>query len=261
MTPREDIQRGLDLGHFFVEYQPIVSLSSGEICGIESLLRWQHTERGRLEPADFIDHAEQTGLINPLTTFVLERAVEEWCGDTSGVPFKIAINISPRTLDDPDLSEHIRGILDAWHMPPSRVSIEITETKIFVDIDTAAASLCRLRDMGVRVVVDDFGRGFSSLSHLRQLPVDELKIDKTFIGALPVREDRVIVESTIALAHNLGLTVVAEGVETEESRDWLLDLGCDAAQGFFFSPAISPVDLQVWMRQRVAYPAGEGLPS
>jgi len=255
------MRRGLELGQFFLEYQPIVNLNTGEIRAIESLLRWQHREHGRLEAAQFIDQAEQTGFIDSLTTFVLKRAVEEWCCDSSGVSFKLAINISPRTLHDPGLTAHVREILDAFQMSPSRFSVEITETQSFVDIESAAVSLHRLRDMGIRVVVDDFGRGFSSLSHLRQLPVDELKIDKAFVGALPVREDRVIIESTIGLAHNLGLTVVAEGVETEETREYLIALGGDAAQGYLFSRAIPPRELQDWMRQRIAYPSPEGCPS
>jgi EAL domain-containing protein (putative c-di-GMP-specific phosphodiesterase class I) len=245
----------LELGQFFLEYQPIVHLPTGEIRAIESLLRWQHCEHGRLEAAEFIDQAEQTGFIDSLTTFVLTRAVQEWSGDSTAPAFNLAINLSPRTLHAPGLTTHVREILDTFQMSPSRFTIEITETQSFVDIVSAVASLTRLHDMGVRVVVDDFGRGFSSLSHLRQLPVDELKIDKAFIGALPVREDRVIVESTIALAHNLGLTVVAEGVETEEVRDHLLELGCDCAQGYLFSRAIPPRDLQDWMRQRIAYPS------
>jgi EAL domain-containing protein (putative c-di-GMP-specific phosphodiesterase class I) len=190
--------------------------------------------RGVIPPEDFIPIAEHTGLIEPLTLFVLEECVKtcyQWQMD--GLDLTVAANLSARNLQDPELPNKVWAILAKWGVPPSRLEVEITESTIMIDGGQATEVLRRLNDMGVKVAIDDFGTGHSSLSNLKRLPVDILKIDKSFVRHMADNEDDlVIVKSTIDLAHNLGLQVVAEGVENEEIWNHLRALGCDSAQGF-----------------------------
>ena len=226
-----DLRAGLDAGQFFVEYQPILNLATHAVQGVEALVRWDHPQQGRLPPSDFIDLAEQTGLVNPLTTFVLGRALDEWSPAVIADSLTIAVNISPRNLHDPDLPDRILEAVQSRGVPPSRLVLEITENLIMSDPPKSTACLTRLHEMGVPLVIDDFGTGYSSLTYLRRLPVSGLKIDRSFVFGLERGEDEVIVRSTIDLAHNLGLTVIAEGVETAAVNTRLLALGCDAVQG------------------------------
>jgi len=198
-------------------------------------------------PSDFIHLAEQTGLINPLTTIVLETAIREWSQPPMVPPLTVAINLSPRTLQDPSLPRRIADMLAVYSAPPESLVLEITENILMADPARSMESLNRLHDMGVRITIDDFGSGYSSLSYLRRLPIDELKIDRSFIASLLTGTDDVLVRSTIDLAHNLGLRVVAEGVETDDVQARLTALGCDAAQGTFIRAPASAAELRAWI--------------
>lgn len=242
LTITAALRTGIDAQQFVLDYQPIVDLRSGAVLGIEALLRWEHPD-GRLMPEDFIRVAEHTGLITPLTEFSIDRALGEWPqkrGSAEAV-ITIAANLSPRSLHNPSLPDRVRHMLRKHNVPADLLVLEITENIIMSDPERSTQCLTELHAMGVRISVDDFGTGYSSLSYLRRLPVDELKIDKSFVIGLASGEDDALVRSIIDLAHNLRLRVIAEGVETEEVRDRLRALGCDAAQGYFIHrPAPAP---------------------
>ena len=217
------------------------------ITGVEALIRWQHPKQGRLMPDSFIHLAEQTGLINPLTTIIIETAIREWTQPAPVPPLTIGINLSPRTLQDPSLARRIADMVAVYGVPAETLSLEITENILMADPARSMDCLMRLHEMGMRVVIDDFGIGYSSLSYLRRLPVDELKIDQSFVNGLVNGADDVIVRSTIDLAHNLGWKVVAEGVESEDVQERLLALGCDAAQGTFIRAPAPAADIRTWI--------------
>ncbi len=245
------MRKALDARQFIVEYQPIGHLRSGRVVSVESLVRWDHPELGRLLPDDFIRVAEHTGLVNPLTSYVLDRALSDWpkAARPDGC-CSISVNVSPRSLHHAAFPGRIREILEAHGAAPSSLSLEITENLVMSDPDGSARCLDELHDMGVRLVIDDFGKGYSSLSYLRRLPVDEIKIDRSFLIGLADGEDDTLVRCMIDLAHNLGLTAVAEGVETEEVCQQLLALNCDAVQGYFICRPTSQLDLAGWMDGR-----------
>jgi diguanylate cyclase (GGDEF)-like protein len=241
------LRRGIDCGQFVLEYQPIVALREGTVIGLEALIRWDHPEQGRLGPDDFIRAAEHTGLITPLTTFAIDLALAEWPTEAPNRPPAIAVNLSPRSLHDESFPARIQEMLSVRRVHPTTLALEITENLIMSDPQRSTRCLRELHDMGVQLIVDDFGTGYSSLSYLRKLPVDQLKIDRSFVIGLAAGEDDALVRSIIDLAHNLRLSVIAEGVETAAVRDLLLELGCDAAQGHFISrPAPAAVIVQ-WM--------------
>ena len=221
--------------------------ADGQRLGVEALLRWDHPEQGRLPPKDFIRAAEHSGLITPLTTFAIDLALAEWpTRRASSVRRRIAVNLSPRSLHDASFPSRIREMLAARRVEPSMLALEITENLIMSDPERSNRCLNELHDMGIRLIVDDFGTGYSSLSYLRKLPVDQLKIDRSFVIGLAAGEDDALVRSIIDLAHNLRLSVIAEGVESAEVRDLLLHFGCDAAQGHFISrPAPRVADCEV----------------
>ncbi len=250
LTLISELRKGLDENQFFLEYQPILHLSTNVIIGVEALVRWNHPQQGHVLPGDFIHLAEQTGLINPLTTIVLETAIREWSELPTVPPVTVSVNLSPRTLRDQDLPRRIADMLAVYDVPPSSLALEITENIIMADPARSMDCLTRLHRMGIRIVIDDFGTGYSSLSYLRRLPVDELKIDRSFVAGLMNGQDDVIVRSTIDLAHNLGLTVVGEGVESEEVQSRLLTLGCDAAQGLFISPPHGASIIHAWLKRQ-----------
>jgi diguanylate cyclase (GGDEF)-like protein len=250
LTLISELRKGLDENQFFLEYQPILHLRTNLIIGIEALVRWKHPQHGRVLPGKFIHMAEQTGLINPLTTIVLETAIREWSQRPASPPLTVSVNLSPRTLRDPLLPQRIAGMLAVFSAPHASLALEITENILMSDPARSMDCLKRLHEMGVRIVIDDFGTGYSSLSYLRRLPADELKIDRSFVAGLMEGQDDVIVRSTIDLAHNLGLTVVAEGVESAEVQARLLAMGCDAAQGTFISPPASAAVIRERMREQ-----------
>ncbi len=250
LTLIAELRKGLDENQFYLEYQPIVHLPTRVVTGVEALVRWNHPHHGRVMPDGFIHLAEQTGLINPLTTIVIETAIREWSRPAAVPPLTVAVNLSPRTLQDPSLPRRIADMLAVYGAPPESLALEITENILMSDPARSLDCLNHLHAMGVRIIIDDFGTGYSSLSYLRQLPVDELKIDRSFITGLLAGQDDVIVRSTIDLAHNLGLRVVAEGVESDEVQARLLALGCDSAQGTFIR-APAPADaVRTWIGQQ-----------
>jgi diguanylate cyclase (GGDEF)-like protein len=245
-----ELREGIEQGQFSLDYQPIVSLATGGVISVEALVRWEHPSHGRLSPGEFIDLAEQTGLIEPLTTYIIDKALAQWASASNTPLIPVAVNLSPRSLRDPELPDRVIDLLHTHQMPASALVFEITENVLVSDVPTARACLARLHDLGVKLAIDDFGAGYSSLSYLHRLPVDELKIDRSFVSAL-VGGDDTIVRSTIDLAHNLGLSVVAEGVETDACLGRLQSLGCDSAQGYFIAfPATADVIRQFATGQR-----------
>jgi diguanylate cyclase (GGDEF)-like protein len=247
-----ELRQAIDARQFVLDYQPIVQLRNGLVQSVEALVRWNHPRRGRLLPADFISLAEETGLINPLTTVVLQAAVTDWSAACPGPVVPVAVNLSPRNLQDPELPSRISDLLYETGVPASSLSLELTENILMSDPVRSMECLKRLHGMGIRLVIDDFGTGYSSLSYLRRLPVDALKIDRTFVAGLGAGVDEVIVRSTIDLAHNLGLTVVAEGVETESVRARLLAMGCDAVQGTLISAPVRAPAMRDWIARAQA---------
>ena len=246
-----ELRDAIERDQFVCHYQPIVSLQTRGVVRIEALARWQHPSQGLLGPEEFICHAEQTGLIEPLTMLLIDKVLTEWAAPCACLQIPIAVNLSARHLRDPDLPERVAEALGRHGAAPSALALEITENSIMSDPDRSIACLSRLREMGISVAVDDFGTGYSSLSYLRDLPVDELKIDRLFVSGLRTT-DAAIVRSTIELAHNLGLRIVAEGVESIAVRDRLRALRCDAAQGTFFAPPDAAEATRRWVARHVS---------
>ena len=247
LTLISELRQAIEDRQFFVEYQPIVQMRTGVTVSAEALVRWNHPQHGRVPPCDFIELAEQTGLIHALTTVVIDTALSEWARTLASSSMTVSINLSPRNLQDGDLPERMAERLFEHGVQPSSLSLEITENVLMSDPARSMQCLTALHDMGVRLVIDDFGTGYSSLSYLRRLPVDQLKIDRSFVLGLEQNEDEVIVRSTIDLAHNLGLAVIAEGVESERVQTKLAGMGCDAVQGTFIRGPAPAGDLQQWV--------------
>jgi diguanylate cyclase (GGDEF)-like protein len=244
-----DFRRALDKEELVVHYQPIVDVRGAEVRGAEGLVRWEHPEHGLLPPGAFIAAVEQTGLIGPLTRHVLERSIAQ-CATwrTAGKDLSVAVNLSVRNLMDPDLPTQISTLLDIYGLPANALQLEITESMIMSDPERALAIVGRLSDLGVRLSVDDFGTGYSSLANLKRLPIDELKIDRSFVSPMMQDEsDLIIVRSTINLGHDLGLKVIAEGVEDELTLKRLATLGCDLAQGYHLSRPLAPDAFTTWV--------------
>jgi diguanylate cyclase (GGDEF)-like protein len=254
LTLLTELRRAIDRGQLVLHYQPKVDLRTGEIHGVEALVRWKHPERGMVPPDEFIPPAQKTGVIGPLTMFVLDEALRQcrnWA--LQGLELCVAVNLSTRNLLDVHLPDTVGELLSRWEVAPSLLELEITESTILADPIRAMQILSRLDEMGVRLAIDDFGTGYSSLAYLKRLPVDELKIDKSFIlGMEDSENDAVIVRSTIDLGRNLGLRVVAEGVETSKAWNRLASLGCDIAQGYYLSRPIPAGELTEWIRERAA---------
>jgi diguanylate cyclase (GGDEF)-like protein len=249
LTLLGELRKAIDDGQFVLHYQPIAEMKTGRIGGVEALVRWQHPRHGLMMPDEFIPLAEHTGLIKPLTMYVLHQALRQcrtW--HQAGLKLSVAVNLSVRNLQDEEFPEQVGRLLREHEMEPSWLELEITESAIVVDPIRALGVLGRLGTMGVGLSLDDFGTGYSSLAYLRRLPVTEIKIDKSFILNMSVDEnDAVIVRSTIELARNLGLQVVAEGVESEEMWRRLASLGCDHAQGDYLSAPVPAEDLTSWL--------------
>nr|MDP8944014.1 EAL domain-containing protein [Actinomycetota bacterium] len=266
------LRRAIDRGELALVYQPKVEVATGAVRGVEVLVRWPHPERGMMPPAEFVPLAEHTGLIRPMTSFVLAEALRqcrEW--SRAGLEIGVAVNLPARGLADRDLPDEIAALLAAHELPPRRLTLEITESMLMSEPARAVAVLDRLNAMGVALSIDDFGTGYSSLTQLKRLPVAELKIDRSFVMGMSVdRDDAAIVRSTIDLGHNLGLEVVAEGVETEEIGRELAALGPDLVQGFALSRPVPGDDLPRWvaaqpdarrferLRAEAKQPAGDG---
>ncbi len=248
-----DLARAIAEGELVLHYQPKCDLS-GRVLGVEALVRWAHPQRGLLPPAEFVQVAERTGLVHPLTESVLDQAlaqVRRWLDDGRELP--VAVNISTRSLLQPGFAERVLTALGANGVPARLLGLEITETTIMEDPERALEVLTQLADAGIRLSIDDFGTGYSSLAYLKVLPVHELKIDRVFVAALTTSErDRVIVDSTVALGARLGLEVVAEGVEDEDTLAALAALGCQQAQGYYFSRPVPAEMLRLEGSDRVS---------
>ncbi len=242
---RDAIERNQLLLHF----QPMVDIKSRRIVGTEALVRWLHPRHGLLTPDKFIGTAEHTGLIAPLTRWVLTDALSHCQGACrQGICLRVSVNLSARSLHDPHLPEMVESAFKTTGAEPGRLTLEITESAIMLEPKRAEETLVRLSRMGIRLSIDDFGTGYTSLASIARLPVNEIKIDKSFVaGMLTGKSDATIVRSVIELAHNLGLTVVAEGVETEATLDALAALGCDEAQGYFISRPQTCEVLKSWI--------------
>ena len=244
-----DLRRAIEQRALLLHYQPKVELASGEVRGVEALVRWNHPGLGLIPPAEFIPLAESTALIHPLTTFVLETALRQqrdW--HERGYDLSIAVNLSARSLLDVAFPQQVSALLSKHGVAPARLMLEITESILMTDPARALRVLHGLDALGVRISIDDFGTGYSSLARLKDLPVHELKIDRAFVTSMQtVHSDAIIVRSTIDLARNLGLAVVAEGVEDRGVLDELGDLGCDAAQGYYLSRPVPAADLLSWL--------------
>lgn len=249
-----DLRRAIDEGQLLLYCQPKADLHTGSICGAEALVRWRHPEHGMIAPDRFVPLAESTGLIQPLTYWVLNAALGqcyEW--REAGLAVPLAVNLSARNLHDPRLLERIGGLLTTWGASPDWLQVELTESALMEDPAAALDVLRRLSKMGIKLFVDDFGTGYSSLSYLQELPIDAVKIDKSFVLDMTRNEESlVIVRSTIDLAHNLGLEVVAEGTESKEIQDQLVALGCDMAQGSYVGPPMASERFLEWQRQAAA---------
>jgi predicted signal transduction protein with EAL and GGDEF domain len=244
------LRRGIERGELVVHYQPKVPLQGGPTVGLEALVRWNHPQLGCIGPDGFVPLAEQTGIIRPLTEWVLEASLEQcrqWRRD--GFAVTVSVNVSTRSLLDHDLPAIIGALLERLDLHSSALQLEITESRIVADLLRARASLEALRAMGVRIAIDDFGTGYSSLTQLQQLPVDEIKIDRSFVTRMETeRQDAVLVRSIIDLGRNLGLRVTAEGVETENVREVLAGLGCDYAQGFHVGRPVVAAECARYLR-------------
>jgi diguanylate cyclase (GGDEF)-like protein len=246
-----------------LHYQPKIDLASGRLAGVEALIRWSHPVLGRMAPDSFIPVAETTSLIRPLTDYVLREAVgqaKHW--QQNGMPIPVAVNLSTRCLLDPYLADRVFSLLDRAGLPASLLELEITESMVMADPERALAVLRSLHDGGIRLSVDDFGTGHSSMTYLRILPVDELKIDRSFVQNMTDSDgDAVLVRTAITLGHNLGLSVVAEGIEDELTASALHDLGCDIAQGYHFGRPMPAADFDSWYTERSDSDTGSGLAS
>ncbi|MEU2516161.1 putative bifunctional diguanylate cyclase/phosphodiesterase [Streptomyces syringium] len=246
-----DLRRALDAGDVELHYQPKVGFD-GHVAGLEALVRWVHPERGRVSPDEFIAIAESSGLMPRLTEYVLETAlgqVAKW--RAMGLEVPVAVNVSPRDVHTPGFAGSVAARLARHGVPAGSLQLEITEHVLLEDPQRAADTLAGLTGHGVKMSLDDFGTGYSSLVHLRRLPVSELKIDRSFVARLAIdNEDAEIVRCTLDLAHSLGLVVVAEGVEDDETWERLRDLGCDAVQGWLVAAAMPPDETTAWLRLR-----------
>jgi diguanylate cyclase (GGDEF)-like protein len=244
------LRKAVDEDELVLLYQPIATTGDAPELHAETLVRWWHPTRGLVSPAEFIPFAEQTGYIRAITQWVMAHAIAQcaaWRRD--GLAMNVSVNISARDLSDPELPDRFGAMLQKHGCASSWITLELTESAILDDPDNALENLQRLHDLGCRLAIDDYGTGYSSLAYLRRLPVHELKIDKSFIvGMAHNSDDAVIVRSTIDLAHNLGLTVVAEGVEDDATLDRLRALGCDRVQGYLMARPLAVADVAPWMR-------------
>jgi diguanylate cyclase (GGDEF)-like protein len=248
----QELRTALTTDQVVVHYQPKIDLDTGEVHAVEALVRWNHPTRGLLHPDAFLNLVEDSGLMPSMTRIVLAQALDQAANwHRQGQPLTVAVNLSASSLVDSDLPRQIASMLAARGVPPCALQLEITEEFLMADRDQARAILTRLRHIGIQISIDDYGTGYSSLSYLRDLPIDELKLDRSFI--LPMADDvraAALVASTIALAHSLGMRMVAEGVETHVAYTELAGLGCDQAQGYFMSRPVPAAELDHWLSNR-----------
>jgi diguanylate cyclase len=247
-----DLARAIHQGEFQIHYQPQITLPQGQITGVEALLRWRHPYRGMVSPDRFITIAEEMGLILPIGEWVLRMACLEakrW-QDLASTPLKLSVNLSIRQLQQEDLADQITRILQAVDLHPCQLTLELTETNLMADIEQGIQTLQALRQLGIKIAIDDFGKGYSSLHYLSRLPIDILKIDQSFVRRLPDDSQAIAISNAIInLAHELNLDIIAEGVETERQVTWLRDHGCHIMQGHLYSPALPTEDFARLLQQ------------
>jgi diguanylate cyclase (GGDEF)-like protein len=243
-----------------LHYQPKAEMLSGRVSGVEALLRWAHPLYRTISPDEFIPVAEQSGLIRPLTLWALQVGLTQlatWRHE--GLDLNLAVNLSARSVFDAQLADDLQRLLAETQVPPEALTLEITESSILGDRPQGRSALGQLADLGVHLAIDDFGTGFSSLSRLERLPLHEIKVDKSFVTSMLDNNGHdAIVRSTIDLAHNLKLRVVAEGVENESTWSHLTRLGCDEGQGYYLSPALRASEFARWLWQRQRQHLGIG---
>ena len=246
------VRPALNDAEFLLHYQPKLSLLDSRVIGVEALVRWEHPERGLVAPNDFVPLIERTVLLRPLTIYVLDEALRQWhVWDRMGIAVPMAVNLSPRSLLDVELPEEVTKILERWDVPPAQLTLELTESFLMSDSGRSSGVLSRLSEIGVQLSIDDFGTGYSSLSHIKRLPIQEIKVDCSFVTNM--REDPgnlMIVQATIDLGRNLGLRVVAEGVEDGDTWEQLASMGCHAAQGFYLSKPLPSIEMTDWLAVR-----------
>jgi diguanylate cyclase (GGDEF)-like protein len=246
-----ELHHAIEHDELILFYQPKISLKTRRIIGVEALVRWKHPSRGMIPPDQFILPAEQTGLIHPLTQWVMAEGMRQckaW--REAGIDLAVSINLSARNLLDPKLPGQVAEQLKSAGVAPDWMTFEITESAIMADPAHALDILMRLHEMGIRFSIDDFGTGYSSLTYLKKLPVETIKIDKSFvINMIKNKDDAVIVRLTIDLAHNLGLKVIAEGVENKDLWDQLAVMGCDEAQGYYMCRPAPSSELTRWLSE------------
>jgi diguanylate cyclase (GGDEF)-like protein len=246
-----DLRRALDRDEFQVHYQPIFDVATMRPVGVEALLRWQHPTRGIVGPVEFIPLAEDTGLIAPLGRWVLERAVaevDEWSRRFPDLPLRVTVNVSAQQLARPEFLGEVELALQRGALAPESLGLEITESVLMEDIASPRSTLEALRQLGVRVLIDDFGTGYSSLSRLKRLPLDAIKVDRSFVDGIGVdEEDSAIVAAIVEIARSLGLQVIAEGVESEAQLEHLRALGCQSAQGYLFAGPLSHEAMEAFL--------------
>jgi diguanylate cyclase (GGDEF)-like protein len=254
LTLNGDLQRALELGQFRLQYQPLIRLGSGATYGVEALIRWHKPGQGHVSPADFVPMAEETGLIAGIGRWVLDTAGEQAARWRRTMPdLRLNVNVSGRQLTDPLFASDVEGMLERTGLPADSVTLELTESVLMKDPATAIACLGDLKTLGVGVSIDDFGTGYSSLSYLRRLPVDELKIDRAFIGdGVPSREDLAVVRAVVELARTLRLRTVIEGIETEAQRRAMRRLGCDLGQGYHLCRPADPENIPALLAPALA---------
>ncbi|VAW93994.1 diguanylate cyclase/phosphodiesterase (GGDEF & EAL domains) with PAS/PAC sensor(s) [hydrothermal vent metagenome] len=249
LTMESELRQAIENKDFELYYQPKIDLQHGHITGAEALIRWAHDKYGFISPEKFIPLAEQTGLIQTLTEWILEQALTQCAAwHANNITIGVSVNLSAYSLNDIDLIDTVHHALIKTEIEPQWLTLELTETAIMSDADRALSTLSQLNTMGVRLSVDDFGTGYSSLAYLKRFPVDEIKIDKSFvIDMLTDASDAVIVRSTIDLAHNMGMKVVAEGIESQEAWDKLAELGCNLGQGYHMCRPCPAADFKTWV--------------
>ena len=250
-----DLRRALDREEFCVYYQPIVSLDNGQLSGFEALIRWQHPDRGFINPEDFIPFAEETGMIVPIGMWILKRACQQLCQWQWNSPANrslfMSVNLSGKQVAQTDLVSNIREILEETHVDARYLKLEITESAVMANAESAAQLLKRLKELGVQLSIDDFGTGYSSLGYLHRFPVDTIKIDRSFIGRIgEATEDIEIVRTIVSLAENMGMDVVAEGIETLGQLVKLRALKCQYGQGYLFSRPIDAEAVTAWISRK-----------
>jgi diguanylate cyclase len=252
------VRPAIENEEFVLYYQPKLRLTDGHVVGVEALVRWQHPERGLVFPDDFIPMVEQTVLLRPLTAFVLNEALRQWHSwRLGGLDVQVAVNLSARNLLDQALPEQVAEALAKWGAPASILCLELTESFLMSDPTRSIGVMDELSRVGVQLSIDDFGTGYSSLAYMRRLPINEIKIDRSFVTNMDVdASNATIVKATVDLGRNMGLRVVAEGVENEATWKMLESVGCEVAQGYWMSRPIPAADATKWILEREAATRG-----